>query len=184
MEKLGFFTFPANNQITCPTFSAASGAPTGAAAVPEVGDLVVTGSNNTFGANGVSSNVTVTAVSGQTITVGSLSITTQAAFSGLSDPTVTFVRMGDIQTKGYLNPTRYNSGNAVDAVDELTGGQPNGDIGIRDFLFEDRYGVTPVTDGFYKVVDKNGVDNGNGGRKRVKVKDGIIISGNQLLFTD
>ena len=82
--------------------------------------------------------------------------------------------MGDIQTQGYLNPTTYNSGNAVDAVDELTG-QPNGDIGIRDYLFEDRYGATPVGDGFYKVVDKNGVDNGNGGKKRIKIKDGIII---------
>ena len=170
----GAFSFPATNQITCPTFSAATGAPSGAAAVPEVGDLVVTGSDNTFGNNGTASNVTVTAVSGQTITVSSLSSTTQAAMSGLSDPVVIFVRMGDIHTKGYLNPTTYNSGSAVDAVDELTG-QPNGDIGIRDFLFEDRYGATAVPDGFYKVVDKNGVDNGNGGKKRVKVKDGIII---------
>lgn len=170
----GSFSFPASDQITCPTFSAATGAPSGAAAVPEVGDLVVTGSDNTFGNNGTASNVTVTAVSGQTITVSSLSSTTQAAMTGLSDPIVTFVRMGDIQTQGYLNPTTYNSGNAVDAVDELTG-QPNGDIGIRDYLFEDRYGATPVGDGFYKVVDKNGVDNGNGGKKRIKIKDGIII---------
>jgi len=170
----GSFSFPATNQITCPAFSAATGAPSGAAAVPEVGDLVVTGSDNTFGNNGTASNVTVTAVSGQTITVSSLSSTTQAAMAGLTDPTVIFVRMGDIHTKGYLNPTTYNSGSAVDAVDELTG-QPNGDIGIRDFLFEDRYGATAVPDGFYKVVDKNGVDNGNGGKKRVKVKDGIII---------
>jgi len=172
----GSFSFPANNQITFHAgFQGASGAPTGAAAVPEVGDLVVTGSNNTFGNNGTSSNVTVTAVSGQTITVGSLSGTTQAAMNGLSSPTVTFVRMGDIQTQGYLNPTRYNSGASVDAVDELTGGQPNGDIGIRDYMFEDRYGAIPVANGFYKVVDKNGVDNGNGGKKRIKIKDGIII---------
>jgi len=170
----GSFSFPATNQITCPAFSAATGAPSGAAAVPEVGDLVVTGSDNTFGNNGTASNVTVTAVSGQTITVSSLSSTTQAAMAGLTDPTVIFVRMGDIHTKGYLNPTTYNSGSAVDAVEDLTG-QPNGDIGIRDFLFEDRYGATAVPDGFYKVVDKNGVDNGNGGKKRVKVKDGIII---------
>jgi hypothetical protein len=171
----GSFSFPASNKITCPTFSAAAGAPTGASAVPEVGDLVVTGSDNTFGNHGTSSNITVTAVNGQTISVsGLITHTTETAMDGLTDPTVTFVRMGDIQTQGYLNPTAYNSGSAVDAVDELTG-QPNGDIGIRDYMFEDRYGAVPVANGFYKIIDKNGVDNGNGGKKRIKIKDGIII---------
>jgi len=171
VECSGSFSFPASDQITCPSFSVVSGAPSTAAAVPEVGDLLVTGSDNTFGNNGVTSNVTVTAVSGQTITVSGMSMTTSAAFSGLT-PTLTFVKMGDIQTKGYLNPTVYN-GSTTDL--STIPGQPAGDIGIRDYLFEDRYGATPLPDGFYKIIDKNGVNNGNGGKKRVKVKDGIII---------
>lgn len=167
----GVFSFPANDQITCPTFQVETGAPSTASAVPEVGDLVVTATDNNFGNNGVAGNITVTAVNGQTITVSGMSMTTSAALSGLS-PVMRFVRMGDIQTKGYLDPTLYN-GSTTDPND-LTG-QPAGDIGIRDYLFEDRYGTTPLPDGFYKIIDKNGVNNGNGGKKRVKVKDGIII---------
>ena len=171
VECSGSYTFPTADSFSCPSFTAISGAPSGASAVPQVGDLVVTGSNNTFANNGTASNVTVTAVNGQTITVSGLSITTSAAFGGIPR-TLIFVRMGDIQTKGYFNPTVYN-GNTTDL--NTIPGQPAGDIGIRDFLFEDRYGVTPLPDGFYKIIDKNGIDNGNGGKKRVKVKDGIII---------
>lgn len=171
VKTVGGFAFPANDQIACPSFSVVSGAPSTAAAVPEVGDLLVTGDNNTFGNNGTTSNVTVAAVNGQTITVTGMSMTTASAFSGLT-PTLIFVKMGDIQTKGYLNPTLYN-GNTTNP-NTLTG-QPAGDIGIRDYLFEDRYGTTPLPDGFYKIIDKNGINNGNGGKKRVKVKDGIII---------
>lgn len=171
VECSGSYSFPTSDSFLCPSFTAVSGAPSGASAVPEVGDLVVTGSDNTFANNGTASNVTVTAVSGQTITVSGLSITTSSAFGGVPR-TLTFVRMGDIQTKGYLNPTVYN-GSTTDL--STIPGQPAGDIGIRDYLFEDRYGVTPLPDGFYKIIDKNGVDNGNGGKKRVKVKDGVII---------
>lgn len=165
-------SFPASDQITCGTFSAVSGAPSSAATTPQVGDLVVTGSNNTFGNNGTAGNITVTAVNGQTITVSGMTMTTSAALTGVNDPILRFVRMGDIQTKGHLNISLYNGSSTN--INDLTG-QTNGDIGIRDYLFEDRYGATPVPDGFYKIVDKNAVNNGNGGKKRVKVKDGIII---------
>ena len=101
-----------------------------------------------------------------------MTMTTAAALNGVNDPLLRFVRMGDIQTKGHFNSTLYN-GNTTDLT-ALTG-QTNGDIGIRDYLFEDRYGANPLPDGFYKIIDKNAVDNGNGGKKRVKVKDGIII---------
>jgi len=165
-------SFPASDQITCGTFSAVSGAPSSAATTPQVGDLVVTGSNNTFGNNGTAGNITVTAVNGQTITVSGMTMTTSAALTGVNDPILRFVRMGDIQTKGHLNISLYNGSSTN--INDLTG-QTNGDIGIRDYLFEDRYGATPVPDGFYKIVDKNAVNNGNGGKKRVKVKNGIII---------
>ena len=170
--KCGVANTPASNQITCGTFSAVTGAPSGAVTTPQVGDLVVTGSDNTFGNNGVNGNIKVEAVNGQVITVSGMTMTTAAALNGVNDPLLRFVRMGDIQTKGHFNPTLYN-GNTTD-LNDLTG-QTNGDIGIRDYLFTDRYGASPLDDGFYKIIDKNAVDNGNGGKKRIKVKDGIII---------
>ena len=165
------YGFPATNQITVPNATAVSGAPASASTNIEVGDLVVTGDDNTFGANGTNGNITVTAVNGSTITVSGMTMSTQTALTGL-DPVLTFVRMGDIQTKGHFDSTLYNS-NTTD-LNSLTG-QTNGDIGIRDYLFTDRYGASPLDDGFYKIIDKNAVDNGNGGKKRVKIKNGIII---------
>lgn len=167
------YGFPASNQITVPNVTAVSGAPATASTNIEVGDLVVTGSDNNFGANGTNGNIKVESVNGNTITVSGMTMSTQTALTGL-DPVLTFVRMGDIQTKGYLDPAVYMANPGEDDVSNI-GGQPAGDIGIRDYLFEDRYGANPLPDGFYKIIDKNGVDNGNGGKKRVKVKDGIII---------